>query len=89
MATLPFWVYPHFLAKKFIPPQVTQFLEGPTPLPFLIRWGGAGFPIVGGPWGAWGHAPHLTNFFETPPPPKLMPPHGAPPHLKKTLPTET
>ena len=30
----PFQVYPPFLAKNFIPsPQVTQFLEGPTPPP--------------------------------------------------------
>ena len=28
----PFQVYTPFLAKKFVPPpQVTQFLEGPTP----------------------------------------------------------
>ena len=27
-----FQVYPPFLAKNFVPPQVTQFLEGPTPL---------------------------------------------------------
>ena len=29
---LPFQVYPPFLEKKFIPSQVAQFLEGPTPL---------------------------------------------------------
>ena len=29
----PFQVYPPFLAKNFESPQVTQFLEGPTPLP--------------------------------------------------------
>ena len=29
---LPFQVCPPFLEKKFIPSQVAQFLEGPTPL---------------------------------------------------------
>ena len=28
---LPFQGYPFFLAKFLLPPQVTQFLEGPTP----------------------------------------------------------
>ena len=36
--TLPFQVYPPFLAKNLVPLHVTQFLEGPT-LP-LIRGGG-------------------------------------------------
>ena len=33
--------YAPFLAKFVIPPQVTQFFEGATPLPW-IRWGGEG-----------------------------------------------
>ena len=37
-STPPFQVYPHFLAKNFVPSQVTHFLEGPTSS--LIRgWG--------------------------------------------------
>ena len=37
----PFQVYPPFLGKKFVPPpQVTHFLEGPTPIPFNNRGGG-------------------------------------------------
>ena len=36
--TLPFQVYPPFLAKNLVPLQVTQFLEGPTHP--LIRGGG-------------------------------------------------
>ena len=33
-STPPFQVYPPFLAKHFLPtPQVSQFLEGPTPTP--------------------------------------------------------
>ena len=39
-----FQVYPPFLAKNFVLPQVTQFSEGPTPLPlpafFNKGWGG-------------------------------------------------
>ena len=35
-------VYPPFLAKKSVPPLVTQFLEGPSPP--LIR-GGGGFQL--------------------------------------------
>ena len=35
----PFQVYPLFLAKNFIPPQVTQFLEGPTPPLIVEGWG--------------------------------------------------
>ena len=37
----PFRIYPLFLAKNFEPPQVTQFLKGPTLLP-LKRGGGGG-----------------------------------------------
>ena len=38
----PFQVCPAFLAKNFVtpPPLVTQFSEGPTPPPFLIKGGG-------------------------------------------------
>ena len=42
----------------------------------------SGFLIVEG---AWGDAPHLAMFFETPPP-KLMPLMGRPPHLKMKAP---
>ena len=33
----PFQGYSPFLAKFLVPPQVTQFLEDPTPLPPLVR----------------------------------------------------
>ena len=37
----PFQIYPPFLAKNFVPPQVTQFLEGPTrPHPSFHKGGG-------------------------------------------------
>ena len=36
-STSPFQVYPPIIAKNLIPPQVAQFLEGPTPI--LIRGG--------------------------------------------------
>ena len=45
MATPPFQVYPPFQAKHFVaPPQVTHFLEGPTPYPF--NKGGEGVPTM-------------------------------------------
>ena len=40
----PFQVCSLFLAKTFVPPQVTQFLEGPTHPP-LIRGEGGGFQL--------------------------------------------
>ena len=39
----PFQVYSPFLAKNVKPPLVTQFLEGPTPLPPLKRGGGSNY----------------------------------------------
>ena len=36
-STPPFQGYLPYLAKLLVPPQVTQFFEGPTPLPPLIR----------------------------------------------------
>ena len=48
-STPPFQVYPPFLAKNFVPPpQVTQFLESPTPPPpFNKGGGGEGFQLCG------------------------------------------
>ena len=31
--------YPYILPKFLVPPQVTQFLESPTPLPLMKRLG--------------------------------------------------
>ena len=53
--------------------KATQVLGGLTQ---ILIWG-SGFPIVeGGHEG--GAPPYLMIFLETPPPPKLMPPWGAP-----------
>ena len=38
----PFQVHPPFLGKIFVPPEVTQFLEGPTPLRGGEGGGGGG-----------------------------------------------
>ena len=43
--TLPLSGLSPFLAKIFVPLHVTQFLEGPTPLPFN-KWGGGGGPTM-------------------------------------------
>ena len=43
--TLPLSGLSPFLAKIFVPLHVTQFLEGPTPLPFN-KWGGGGSNYV-------------------------------------------
>ena len=49
----------------------------------------AGFPIVGGAWGAGGGAPPHSMIFLNPSPSKLMPPHGAHAPLKnEALPSE-
>ena len=40
-----FPVYPPFLAKKFVPPLVTKFSEGPTPPSPLTRGRGGGFQL--------------------------------------------
>ena len=42
----------------------------------------AGFPIVGGAWGAGGGAPPHSMIFLNPSPSKLIPPMGHTPHLK-------
>ena len=47
-STPPFQSYPAFLVRFLVPPEVTQFLEGPTPPPTptpLIR-GRAGVPTM-------------------------------------------
>ena len=49
-STPPFQVYPPFLAKNFVPPKVTQFLEGltppPPPHPTLIGGEGSNYDVT-------------------------------------------